>query len=552
MTQEAPGSRTEAFDFVIVGGGTAGAVLAHRLTESGPDTVCVLEAGPMDRHPYLHIPAGFIKVIFDPRHSWQFQSEPGSAIDGRRITLPQGRVVGGSSSINGMIFSRGQRGDYDAWAEAGNAGWGYLDVLPYFRQIEQRIGDADSRYRGRHGRVPVTSTDFIHPLCEAFMAGAEHAGIPRNPDFNAASQAGVGYMQRNIHRGRRQGAARTYLKPALRTGRVELRTRSTVVSLLFDGSRAVGVSYVRGAAGAPVRVRARREVLLCAGAVNSPKILQLSGIGPGPLLQTLGIAVRQALPAGENLRDHFSIRVVARARNCLTLNELAQGPRLVGQIARWMLGFPSVIALSPALVHWFWKSDPSLAVPDLQGIFTPGSYKEGFIGLLDDFPGMSAGVNQHRPESVGYVHARSTDPFEDPMIQPNYLSHPRDQQVLVAGIKLARKLLRTPELAEYFAGESLPGPDVQTDDEVLAFARAKGTTSFHLVGTCRMGPAGDRSAVVDHQLRVHGTEGLRVVDASVMPNIPSANTYAATLMIAEKAADFIRQRPPLARVEGVH
>lgn len=553
MAAEDVNGEAEVFDYVIVGAGTAGCVLAHRLTENDCSaTVCILEAGPSDRHPFLHIPAGFIKVVFDPRYTWRFQTDPGGAINGRSISVPQGRTVGGSSSVNGMIFNRGQRNDYDGWARAGNEGWGYLDVLPYFRKLERRIGEADAHYRGMEGPLPVTSTDWIHPLSEAFMAGAEHAGIPRNPDFNGRSQAGVGYMQRSIYRGRRQSAADVYLKPALRTKRVKLRTGATVLRLDFEGERAVGARYLQDGRGEPMQVKARREVLLCAGAVNSPRILQLSGIGPAPLLQQLGIPVRQALPAGEGLRDHFSVRVVAGVRNCLTLNEIARGPRLFAQVARWLLGYPSVLALSPALVHWFWKSDPALDAPDLQGIFTPGSYKEGFMGLLDDFPGMSAGVNQHRPRSVGHVHARSVDPFVDPVIQPNYLSHSHDQQVLVAGIKMARELLRTPALAKFFDEERMPGPAAQSDDDVLAFARARGTTSYHLVGTCRMGPAHDRTTVVDSTLRVHGCEGLRVADASVMPDIPSANTCAATLMLAEKAADLIGQRKPLPRVEGVH
>ena len=541
----------ETFDYVIVGAGTAGSVLARRLTEQDGVTVCVLEAGAGDRHPYLHVPAGFIKVVFDPRFTWRFATEPGDAINGRRINIPQGKVVGGSSSVNGMIFSRGQRRDFDAWADAGNRGWGYLDVLPYFRRLERRIGDRDERYRGVEGPIDVTSTDLRHPLCEAFIAGAAGAGIPRNADFNGAEQVGAGYMQRSISRGRRRSAATTYLKPALSTHRVVLRTRVTVTRIDREGDRAVGVSYVHSRGDAPIQVRATREVIVCAGTINTPKLLQLSGIGPGPLLRRLGIPLWRDLAVGENLRDHFSIRVVARVRNTVTLNEIARGPRLAVQIMRWCLGKPSVLGLSPALVHWFWKSDPGLSEPDLQGIFTPASYKEGFIGLLDDFPGMTAGVNQHRPESTGYVRASTLDPFVDPLIQPNYLSHPTDQKTLVAGIKLARGLLRTPELAPWFVSETLPGADAKTDDDILAFARQYGTTSFHVVGTCRMGPATDPAAVVDDQLRVHGVNALRVVDASVMPNITSANTYAATLMLAEKAADMLLGRPAMARIEGV-
>ncbi len=541
----------ETFDYIIVGAGSAGSVLAQRLTEDPGVTVCVFEAGPSDWHPYLHVPAGFIKTVFDPRFSWRFQTEPGEAIGGRRIALPQGRVVGGSSSINGMIFNRGQRADFDAWAEAGNRGWGYLDILPYFRRIERVVGDADERYRGRDGQLSVTRTDLKHPLCEAFIAGAAGAGIPANPDFNGETQAGAGYMQRSIYRGWRQSTAKTYLRRAIRTGRVDLRTETTVVGITFEGKRATGVSYMRRGQSQPGAIQARREVLVAAGALNSPKLLQLSGIGPAHVLRPLGIAQRRDLPVGENLRDHFSVRVVARVRGCRTINDLARGHRLVGQVARWALGMPSILALSPALVHWFWKSDPRLNAPDLQGIFTPASYKEGLIGLLDDFPGMTVGVNQHRPESAGWVRARSPDPAVDPAIQPNYLAEAHDRDVLVKGIRLARSLLRSKELAPYFVEESLPGAAATSDDDLLAFARKYGTTSYHLVGTCRMGRANDRTAVVDDELRVHGVDGLRVVDASVMPNIPSANTHAATLMIAEKAADIIRGRPALPHVAGV-
>ncbi len=541
----------DEFDYVIVGSGAAGSVLANRLTEDTGVRVCVLEAGPPDRHPYIHVPGGFIKRLFNPDYTWQFKTEPGEGTAGRRIPTTQGRTIGGSSSINGMVYNRGQRADFDSWAQRGNRGWGYADVLPYFKRTERRLGVHDAQYRGGKGKLPVTDIDWIHPICEAFIAGAEGMGIPRCEDYNARSQEGVGYFQRAIHNGYRRSAARVFLHPARARG-LEVRTHARAARALFDGKRAVGVRYVNERDRSDTReVRARREVILSSGTANTAKLLQVSGVGPAGLLETLGVPVVHDLRGvGENFRDHYAVRVVARVRNSRTMNELSRGLGLLGQIARWAAGRPSILALSPSLVHWFWKSDDGLDFADLQGVFSPASYKEGFVGLLDDFPGMTCGVWQHRPESVGHVRARSADPFEDLVIQPNYLADPMDRRVLLAGMRLARRLLRTPELAAYFDHETLPGDRAQSDDELLDFARKYGSTAYHLIGTARMGPATDPMAVVDDQLRVHGMEGLRVVDASVMPVMPSANTYASTMMIAEKASDMIRGRPALAAVEG--
>ncbi|MBV8617210.1 MAG: GMC family oxidoreductase N-terminal domain-containing protein [Acetobacteraceae bacterium] len=545
-------SPSDAFDYVIVGSGAAGSVLANRLSEDPGERVCVLEAGPPDRHPYIHVPGGFIKMLFNPAYTWQFKTEPGEGTAGRRIPTTQGRTVGGSSSINGMVYNRGQRADFDSWAQRGNRGWGYADVLPYFKRTERRLGAHNAQYRGREGGLPVTDIDWIHPICEAFIDGAAGMGIPRCEDYNARSQEGVGYFQRAIRNGYRRSAARVFLHPVRARG-VELRTQARAARVLFEGKRAVGVQYVNDRDRSERReVRARRAVIVSCGTANTAKLLQISGVGPAALLGALGVPVVHELRGvGENFRDHYAVRLVARVRNSGTENELSRGLGLVGQIARWATGRPSILALSPSLVHWFWKSDDSLDFADLQGVFSPASYKEGFVGLLDDFPGMTVGVWQHRPESVGYVRARSADPFEDPAIQPNYLADPMDRRVLLAGIKLARRLLRTPALARYFDHETLPGDRVQGDDELLDFARQYGSTAYHLVGTARMGPATDPMAVVDDQLRVHGMEGLRVVDASVMPVITSANTYASTMMIAEKASDMIRGRPPLAAMEGL-
>ncbi len=544
----------DSFDYVIVGSGAAGSVLAHRLTEQPGATVCVLEAGPPDRHPYIHVPAGFIKMLFNPDFTWQFKTEPSEGSGGRPIPTTQGRTLGGSSSINGMIYNRGQRADLDSWAQRGNRGWGYVDMLPYYKRTERRIGIADDRIHGHEGNLPVTDIDWIHPICEAFIAGAVGMGIPRCVDYNSGDrQAGVGYFQRAIHRGWRHSAARVFLHPAKATGRLEIRTDARAAAVLFDGKRATGVRYVNDRdRTAQSVVHARREVILCCGTANTAKLLQISGVGPAALLESIGVPVVHELPGvGENFRDHYAPRLVARVRNSTTINELARGMGLAGQMLRWALGKPSILALSPSLVHWFWKSDDSMDQPDLQGVFSPASYKQGFVGMLDDYPGMTCGVWQHRPESTGYVRARSADPFDDPVIQPNYLADPMDRRVLIAGMKLARRLLHTPELGHYFDGDMLPAPEVQSDDEFLGYARQYGSTAYHLIGTARMGPATDPTAVVDDQLCVHGMQGLRVADASIMPTMPSANTYATTMMIAEKASDMIRGLRPLAPVEGI-
>jgi choline dehydrogenase len=551
--EQGQNSGGDTFDYVIVGSGAAGSVLCRRLTEDPGVTVCVLECGPPDRHPFIHIPAGFIKMLFNPTYTWQFHTEPGEFINNRRIPTTQGRTLGGSSSINGMIYNRGQRADFDHWAQRGNQGWGYTDVLPYFKRTERRIGAGDDRVHGREGNLPVTDMDWFHPVCDAFMEGAEELGLPRCEDYNSGDrQAGVGYFQRLINRGYRRSAARVFLYPARRGGQLDVRTDARAARILFDGTRATGIRYVDDRDRSTVRqVFARREVIVSSGTANTAKLLQISGVGPAGLLRDLGVPVVADLPVGENFRDHYAVRIVARVKNIRTINEMARGMGLAGQIARWALGRPSILAVSPSLVHWFWNSENATAQPDLQGVFSPASYKQGFVGMLDDYPGMTAGVWQHRPESTGYVRARSTDPFEDPAIQPNYLKDPMDRRVLLNGMKLARNLLHTHALAPYFDRDELPGPGVHSDDEWMDYARQYGSTAYHLIGTARMGPASDKTSVVSDQLLVHGLRGLRIADASIMPNMPSANTYSSTMMIAEKASDMIRGREPLAPVEGI-
>ncbi|MBO0763045.1 MAG: GMC family oxidoreductase N-terminal domain-containing protein [Hyphomicrobiaceae bacterium] len=536
----------ETFDYVIIGAGSAGSVLANRLSEDGTATVLVLEAGPSDWHPFIHIPAGFIKTFHDPRLNWLYRMEPSEWTGGRRILAPRGKTLGGSSSINGHIYNRGQRMDFDTWAQMGNRGWGYADVLPYFRRMERRLGDADPTFRGRQGALTVSDLDWRHPLCEAFIAGAVSLGIPRNPDYNGAVQEGVAYAQRTIGNGRRVSAATAFLHPARRRANLTVRTHAHTTGLMLEGRRCVEVAYsVGGRGGATRTVRAVREVILSAGAYNSPQLLQLSGIGPPHLLQSLGIPIRHALAGvGENLRDHYAPRFTARVKNIDTINERARGLKLAREVVRYMTMRKGILALNPTLIYCFWRSDPDVATSDLQLTFTPASYREGVQGALDLEPGMTVASWQQRPESRGWVRLSSGDPFAAPLIQPNYLAEESDRRVLLAGMKLARRLLRTEPLRPYYDHEAFPGEKVESDEELLGAAKQRGTTTFHPAGTCRMGPAGDPLAVVDDALRVHGLEGLRVIDASIMPTMLSANLNAATLMIADKASDLIRGRAP--------
>ena len=534
--------KLETFDYVIVGAGSAGSVIANRLSEDQNARVAVLEAGPSDWHPYIHIPAGFIKTFYDKRVNWLYDMEPSAWTGGRRILAPRGKTLGGSSSINGHVYNRGQRGDYDTWAQYGNRGWGYADVLPYFKRLERRIGDGDETYRGRDGALTVTDIDYRHPLCEAFIQGCVDAGIPRNPDYNGRIQEGVSYAQRTIYKGRRMSAARAFLHPAMKRGNLDVRTGVHVTGITLDGRRATGVTYRKGGRnGAVHTLRATREVILCGGTYNSPQILQISGIGPPALLNSLGIEVRHALAGvGENLKDHYAPRFAARVKNIETINERTRGIKLATEVARWAFQRKGILALSPTLVYGFWHSGETAESSDVQFTFTPASYMEGVQGQLEREPGMTVASWQQRPESRGTVRARSADPFDAPIINPNYLAEEIDRRVLLGAMKLARGLLQSRPLQPYFEREDFPGPKVQSDDELLGAAKERGTTTFHPAGTCRMGPASDPLAVVDDQLRVRGLEGLRVVDASIMPTMLSANLNAATMMIADKASDLIR------------
>ena len=537
----------EEFDYIIIGAGSAGCVLANRLTDDGANSVCILEAGPPDWNPFIHIPAGFMRTLVNPKVNWLYEASPSEWTAGRVVAVPRGKTLGGSSSINGHVYNRGQRMDFDSWAQLGNSGWGYSDVLPYFKRCEQKIGEGDELYRGRNGNLKITDLDWRHPLCDAFIKGANSLGIPTNTDYNGASQEGVSYVQRTTHKRLRVSSAKAFLNPAKSRKNLTVYTESQVTRILFEERRAFGVELQKGGPrGQTGKIYARKEIILSGGAINSPQLLQLSGIGSTNLLKELGIPVVHNLPGvGENLRDHYAPRFTARVKNIDTINEKARGPKLWWEVAKYFLGGNSIVNLSPTLVYCFWHSDENVKNKDLQLTFTPASYKEGVQSQLDDQPGFTIASWQQRPESKGFVRAKTANPFEAPEIQPNYLQEEGDRRVLLAGMKLARNLMRTEALKPYFDYEQYPGEGVKTDEELLQVAKERGTTTFHVMGTCRMGPETDPLSVVDESLCVRGIEGLRVIDASIMPNMLSANLNAAVMMIAEKGADMILGKEPL-------
>jgi choline dehydrogenase len=528
--------QADEFDYVIVGSGSGGALLANRLITNTSSTVCVLEAGGMDYHPYIHIPAGFIKALNSKTLMWQYETAASDSVAGRSIGIPQGKVLGGSSSVNGLIYNRGQPADFDEWASRGNAGWSYGDILPYFKRTETWLGSPKSRLRGSSGPLFVSTQDWRLHLSDVYYEAAKEIGIPELADYNADEIAGVGYYQRTAKGNRRASAATAFLHPIRSHKNLSLRTNAEARRILFDGKRATGIEYVRPDGGT-VAVRARKQVVLSAGTIGTARLLQLNGIGAPDVLKSADVEVFHDLPGvGGNFRDHYATRIVSKVRNTRTINEIAVAPNLWWEVAKWLLKRQSVLNLGPSLIHVLWKSRDSLNRPDLQCSFMPGSYRMGHLGALDNFPGMTCGIFQQRPKSRGFVHIQSPDPRAMPLIQPNYLTEAEDCDAVVGGLKLVRRLMATEALAPYNAGEFFPGPDVRTDDDLLAFARRSGGTAYHLIGTASMGPAGDPKAVVSDRLEVHGLQGLRVVDASVMPSMPSGNVNAPTLMIAEKAA----------------
>ena len=526
---------TDIFDYVIVGGGTAGCVLANRLTESGERNVVVLEAGGVDDGFWIPIPAGFSKLMSGSAFNWRFQTEPEANVYERTIAIPRGKGLGGSSLINGMIFVRGQPQDFDAWEQSGAPGWSFADVLPYFKRLEN-FEDGASALRGAGGPLDVVRVCERPAIARAFIDAARQAGFRDNPDYNGADQEGFGYYQVNQRNGRRCSAADAYLRPALPRKNLDVRTHSHALKIEFEGQRAVGVSYRQGS---EIKiVRARCEVILAAGTVQTPHLLELSGVGNPVALQAAGLPVFHPLAGvGENYIDHFATRMNWRVKLPVTLNEATRGWRLGVAAARYFLTHKGILTLGTGLAHGFVKTRAELESPDVQYFFMHASYANAADRRLDTEPGMTIGVTQLRPQSRGSIHARAPDPSLPPAIRPNFLSAPGDGQTLVEGMRSARRIVDQRAMDAYRAHEMNPGPAVSTDEAWLEFARRNGQTIYHAIGTCKMGQ--DPAAVVDHRLKVHGLEGLRVVDASIMPGMISGNTQAAVFMIAERGSDFI-------------
>ncbi len=523
-------------DYLVIGAGSAGCVVASRLSEGGA-RVTLLEAGPKDRHPWIHIPAGMLKLLQNQKLvNWGYTTEPEPGSNNREIRWPRGRTLGGSSSINGMLYVRGNPADFDLWAQMGCRGWSYDEVLPFFRKSETYRSGGDPEYRGQGGPLQVEDYRTILPLTHRFVEAAQQAGHVFRKDLNGKEQEGVGYSQMTRLGRWRGSTARTFLAAA--KGRVRVETEAQVTRLLFDGRRCIGAEFRQG--GTLRQVRAAREVVLSGGAVNSPHLLQLSGIGPAEHLRSLGIEVLADMPGvGANLQDHYVTRVQHRVRDSVSTNQLARGLRLAGEVARFFLRGNGALTFGVTTAQVFTRSREGLASPDLQLLFTPASYALGQLGYLESEPGMTCAICPVRPDSRGTVMAKSADPFEKPAIRPNYLSARGDQQVLAAGLRLVRQIFAQPAIARYSVEEILPGPGVTGEDELLAFARQYGSTIYHPVGTCRMGE--DPRSVVDSRLRLRGFEGLRVADASVMPTLTTGNTNAPTIMIGEKCAAMMRE-----------
>ena len=547
-------SEAGVFDYIIVGAGSAGCVLANRLSADPNTRVLLLEAGGDDRPTHnlkqfwtnilIHTPIGFGRTLNNKKVSWLYDTEPDPGTGGRVHKWPKGKVLGGSSSINGLLYIRGQAADYDGWRQMGNEGWSYQDVLPYFRKAEHNERGEDE-WHATGGPIGVSDVSEEHDLCAAELEACVEAGIPRSKDINAGDQEGVTWFQYTIRNGQRNSTAVGYLHPAMGRKNLTVETEAHTTRILFEGKRAVGVEYLQK--GQKHTARTRGEVILAAGAVASPQLLEVSGVGRADVLKAAGVPVVHELKGvGENMQDHFMIGCQYRLKPEFTsLNELSRGPRLVGEVLKYLVSRKGLLSFGVAHTVAFAKTRPELAHPDVQLHMMAASMDLEVLaktqGLqLEREPGMTCNPCQLRPESRGSVHIKSPDATVYPAIRPNYLADPYDQEVAVAELKLVRKVMNQPALAPYLLSPADPFGD--TDEAMLGYAKVAGATLYHAVGTCKMGH--DPMAVVDPELRVIGMEGLRVIDASIMPKISSGNTNAPTIMIAEKAADMILGKSP--------
>ena len=526
----------EAFDYIVTGAGSAGCAVAARLSESGKYRVLLLEAGPPDRNRWIHVPMGFSRLYSDPKVNWMYDSEPEEQLNNRTMYSPRGKTLGGTSSINGMVYMRGNAGDYDEWRQRGCTGWDYDSILPFFKKAENRLKGPDA-FHGTGGPLTVTDRGPGHELTDAVIAGMIEAGLPRNPDVNGATQEGAGYFQATTGNSKRWSTATAYLAPARDRGNLVVRPNSLATRVIMENGKATGVEYREN--GAPRSASARAEVVVCGGVFNSPQLLQLSGIGPGALLRQHGIEVLRDIPSvGAHMQDHFYVRHAYRASREVTMNTLAGSlPRSALAYAQYVLFKSGPLASNGVPAGGFARSDPRLERPDLQFNFSPFSYAtRGPKGAIPhDFPGFSLSAIHLKPDARGTVTLKSPDPMAAPAIKFNFLQTQYDLQALMTAMKMVRSFVKQPSLAPYVAEEMVPGQHLQSDADLEKAIRENAQSNLHPVGTCRMGPEGS-DAVVDPRLRVYGVGGLRVVDASVMPTVPAGNPTAPTIMIAEKAA----------------